>query len=318
MDFTLQVTSLSGQTLLCMQIRDLGQGATVAQLEEHMATPAGPEEDVVFMSEGKLLDDETLLADLPGLHDDMAVHVQRVVKSPLKFCLPITDILQVPVRLEVSLSLSRKAAAQMTAIQLKERFRQRLAEQSRHPLDHAFLERVRHHFTITSLMATGRRLPDRDLLTQHVLLADVDEVHFSLTPKDRWEQLFDFLRMDDADVGGRVGAVYYHVPIPGAPLDGLHLMGMPPPLLPAAHGQHHQADQLGQLGQRGQLGQHWVAVPAPAFAEQQAAPQAAPQLSQAELQNLMQQRLASSLQQNRAAYFEQSEQRRHAWRHCRI
>lgn len=299
MDATLHVASLSGQTLLRVQRGHLGEHATVAQLESLLrmnptSSDEKDEEEVTFMSAGEILEDESLLVDLPCQAEHQIIEIQRVVQKSLKFCLQLrrgfhlVGVRQTnhPGDRQIEKYISRKVAAKMTVGDLKAL----LFLQHERPMS-----QVSHDLT-----SGGAALVDTDKLKEVWSLKDVEEVHLGLTAKR---------------------TMHYYVVIPGmAPHAGAAAVQPMPPALaqlpPQAAAMFQQL--LPQL--MAQHPPHLAAVqpyaqvvpqhlPGPALPPHlQAAPQHvdlnAEAPSHAELQTLMQQRLESSLRQNRAAYFQ--------------
>eukprot|EP00930_Biecheleria_cincta_P078421 TRINITY_DN6587_c0_g1_i1.p1 TRINITY_DN6587_c0_g1~~TRINITY_DN6587_c0_g1_i1.p1 ORF type:complete len:326 (-),score=78.03 TRINITY_DN6587_c0_g1_i1:297-1274(-) len=325
MDATLHVASLSGETLLQMQRSHLGEHATVAQLETllqklqapisgtHRTSSDENDEEVMFMSAGEILEDESLLVDLPCQHDNPTIEIQRVVQKSLKFCLQINRgfrLVGVQDR-PIERNISRKAAATMTVGELKALLFMKHAN----PMSQV-------NYDLTS---DGAALVDTDKLTEIGILKDVEEVHLGLAAKQ---------------------TMHYYVVIPGmAPPVGAAMQPLPqvvvqnpqaaalflpqllaqqPPNLAAAqpfaqavpphlpgpapplHLQAALPPNLAAVQQFAQPVPH-LQGPAPPFHMQAALQHAnmnAAAPSREERQFIMQQRLDSSLQQNRAVYFQ--------------
>jgi len=385
MDATLHVASLSGQTLLRVQRGHLGEHATVAQLETLLrmnptSSDEKDEEEVTFMSAGEILEDESLLVDLPcqafkqfddptGFHmqrvgliwyrqqqdEHQIIEIQRVVQKSLKFCLQLrrgfhlVGVRQTnhPGDRQIEKYISRKVAAKMTVGDLKAL----LFLQHERPMS-----QVSHDLT-----SGGAALVDTDKLKEVWSLKDVEEVHLGLTAK---RTMHYYVLIPGMAPHAGAGAVQ---PLPPLPQAAAMLQQPPPQLAPHARAAAVQPlppavvplpqaaamfqqplpqlaphagaaavqpmpPALAQLPQAAAMFQqllpqlmaqhppHLAAVqpcaqvvpqhlPGPALPPHlQDAPQHvelnAEAPSHAELQTLMQQRLESSLRQNRAAYFQ--------------
>lgn len=169
----LEVSSLAGETLLAVpldQVPDL----VVSELDELLSVIGSvkwkaEEEDVAFISDGEILEENIRLADLEASsQDETTIHLQRLVQSPVCFFLH-TNVFNgnaAPPMLRVS----RRKAARMTVGDLKRKF-----------IEKDLLMRYLAHFTVTF---DGRELQDHRRLQQVVPLDDLNEIDIGLCPPE--------------------------------------------------------------------------------------------------------------------------------------
>jgi hypothetical protein len=169
----LEVSSLAGEALLAVSIDEVAD-MVVAELDELLSVIGSvkwkaEEEDVVFISDGEILDDNMRLVDLEaGSQDETTIHLQRVVQNPICFFLH-TDIFNgnaPPPMLRVS----RRKAARMTVGDLKRKF-----------IEKDLLMRNNVHCTVTF---DGRELQDHRRLQQVLPLDDLNEIDIGLCPPE--------------------------------------------------------------------------------------------------------------------------------------
>lgn len=300
MDVTLHVASLSGDTLLRVQRGHFGEQATVAQLEKHLGltprlTEEG-EEEVTFMSAGEILEDESLLVHLPCEREDLTIEIQRVVQKSLKFCLQIRNddfdallnflmgthslaSLANTFPRQIERYIPRKVAAKITVGELKALL---------------FLKHERPCSQVNyDLTSGGVALVETDELKDIWSLRDIEEVHLGLAATRR----INFFIVQGV------------VPLGAAAVQPIHQVQVQHPQAAAMFQQPlpqfvaHQAHGMTAVQPYAQVVPQHPQGPAlrPRF---QAAHMNAAHPSRAELQTLMQQRLASSLQRDRLVYFQ--------------